>query len=78
MADGIPVVLIVPGSGPTDRDGNSPLGGAAVPYALLARALARQGIASVRIDKRGLFGSAGAVAGSNAVTIADYGDDLMA
>ncbi|WP_411839017.1 hypothetical protein [Paracoccus sp. ME4] len=74
LADGMPVVLIVPGSGPTDRDGNSPLGVAAVAYALLAR----QGIASVRIDKRGLFGSAGAVAGSNAVTIADYGDDLIA
>ena len=29
LAQGTPAVLIVPGSGPTDRDGNSPLGIAA-------------------------------------------------
>jgi pimeloyl-ACP methyl ester carboxylesterase len=38
--------------------------------------LAAQGIASVRIDKRGLFASAGAVADANAVTIADYVTDV--
>ena len=32
-----PVVLIVPGSGPTDRDGNSPLGVKANTYRLLAK-----------------------------------------
>jgi pimeloyl-ACP methyl ester carboxylesterase len=69
-------VLIVPGSGPTDRDGNSPLGVAAAPYRKLAAALATRGIASVRIDKRGMFGSAGAVADANAVTIADYAEDI--
>ena len=55
-----PVFLIVPGSGPTDRDGNSPLGIAAAPYRLLAEALAKRGYPSVRIDKRGMFGSEGA------------------
>ena len=54
-----PVVLIVPGSGPTDRDGNNPLGVQAQPYKLLAEALFEDGIATVRIDKRGMFGSAG-------------------
>lgn len=73
-----PVVLIVPGSGPTDRDGNNPLGVKAQPYKLLAEALAARGIASVRIDKRGLFGSKGAVADPNAVTIAGYADDVRA
>lgn len=73
-----PVVLIVPGSGPTDRDGNNPLGVSAAPYRLLAEALAGHGIGSVRIDKRGMFGSAGAVADANAVTIGDYGDDVAA
>ena len=73
-----PVFLIVPGSGPTDRDGNSPLGITAAPYRLLAEALAERGYPSVRIDKRGMFGSAGAIADPNAVTIADYGDDLRA
>jgi pimeloyl-ACP methyl ester carboxylesterase len=69
------VVLIVPGSGPTDRDGNSPLGVRAAPYRLLAEALAARGIATVRIDKRGLFGSAGA-GDANAVTIAAYAADV--
>lgn len=77
IPDETPVVLIVPGSGPTDRNGNSPLGISAAPYALLAAALAERGIPSLRIDKRGMFGSAGAVADVNDVTIADYGDDLL-
>ncbi|WP_066548095.1 MULTISPECIES: alpha/beta hydrolase [unclassified Sphingomonas] len=70
-----PVVLILPGSGPTDRDGNSPLGIRASSYRLLAEALARRGIGSVRADKRGLFGSKDAVADPNAVTVADYARD---
>ena len=78
IPDGTPVVLIVPGSGPTDRDGNSPLGISAAPYALLAEALAERGIPSVRIDKRGMFGSAGAIPDANAVTITAYGDDVLA
>lgn len=78
IADETPMVLIVPGSGPTDRDGNSPLGVSAAPYALLAEALAERGIPSVRIDKRGMFGSADAVGDANDVTIAAYGDDLLA
>ncbi|SEL39390.1 hypothetical protein SAMN04488032_1248 [Pacificibacter marinus] len=76
--DGVPVVLIVPGSGPTNRDGNSPLGISAAPYALLAEALAERGIPSVRIDKRGMFGSADAIPDANEVTITAYGDDVLA
>lgn len=74
---GRPVVLIVPGSGPTDRDGNSPMG-APASYRLLAESLAAQGVATVRIDKRGLFGSKAAVPDPNAVTIADYAADVHA
>lgn len=73
-----PVFLIVPGSGPTDRDGNSPLGFTAAPYRLLAEELAARGYASVRIDKRGMFGSTSAARDPNNVTIAAYGDDLQA
>jgi pimeloyl-ACP methyl ester carboxylesterase len=69
-------VLIVPGSGPTDRDGNNPMGLRAAPYKLLADGLAGRGIASVRIDKRGMFGSAGAIADANAITIPDYAADV--
>ncbi len=78
LATETPVFLIVPGSGPTDRDGTSPLGIAAAPYRLLAEALAERGYPSVRIDKRGMFGSSGAVSDPNDVTIAGYGDDLLA
>ncbi|HEX3911897.1 MAG TPA: alpha/beta fold hydrolase [Steroidobacteraceae bacterium] len=73
-----PVVLIIPGSGPTDRDGNSPAGVLANPYRLLAEALADRGITTVRIDKRGMFGSAAAAADANAVTIEDYVADVQA
>lgn len=70
-----PVVLIIPGPGPTDRDGNNPLGVTAAPYRLLAEALAAKGVSSVRIDKRGMFGSKAAVADPNKVTIGDYAAD---
>jgi pimeloyl-ACP methyl ester carboxylesterase len=73
-----PVVLIIPGSGPTDRDGNNPMGVKASTYRLLAEGLAKQGIASVRIDKRGMFGSAAAVPDANAVTVEDYASDVRA
>lgn len=49
-----PVALIIAGSGPTDRDGNNPLGGTNNHLRLLAKALAGQGIASLRYDKRGV------------------------
>lgn len=51
----VPVVLIIAGSGPTDRDGNSPvLKGPNNSLKLLAEGLAAHGIASVRYDKRGI------------------------
>lgn len=73
-----PVGLIIPGSGPTDRDGNNPLGVRASSYRLLAEGLAEAGISTVRIDKRGMFGSKAAVPDANAVTIADYVADIAA
>ncbi len=54
----VPVVLIIAGSGPTDRDGNTTaLPGKNNAYRLLAEALAAKGIASLRYDKRGLAAS---------------------
>ena len=73
---GASVVLIVPGSGPTDRDGDSPLGIRASTYRLIAEGLAARGIRSVRVDKRGLFGSARAVPDPNVVTMQDYASDI--
>lgn len=56
-ADKSLVALIIAGSGPTDRNGNSPLGVWANTYQLLADSLASHGIASFRYDKRGIGGS---------------------
>jgi pimeloyl-ACP methyl ester carboxylesterase len=71
-----PIMLIIPGSGPTDRDGNNPLGVKASTYRLLAEGMAANGIGTVRIDKRGMFASRAAVADGNAVTIDDYVTDV--
>ena len=54
----VPVVLIIAGSGPTDRNGNS----AVIPgqnnsLEMLADGLAARGIASLRYDKRGIAAS---------------------
>jgi len=50
-----PVVLIISGSGPTDRDGNSPLlPGKNNSLLQLADSLARHGIGTLRYDKRGI------------------------
>ena len=69
-----PVILIVPGSGPTDRDGNNPLGVNANTYKHLAEQLAAQGVSTVRVDKRGMFASAGA-GDPNSVTVESYAAD---
>ena len=71
------LVIIVPGSGPTDKDGNSPLGLKTNSYKYLAQALGKQGIASVRIDKRGMFASKQAIADANKVRLFEYGADLL-
>ncbi|WP_437612429.1 alpha/beta fold hydrolase [Sorangium sp. So ce834] len=56
-----PAVAILPGSGPTDRDGNQAAAGvAADTYRLLAEGLRDRGIASIRYDKAGIGGSASA------------------
>ncbi|MFT4302813.1 MAG: alpha/beta fold hydrolase [Desulfovibrio sp.] len=70
-----PLILIIPGSGPTDRDGNNPLIGNPSVYRLLAEGLAEEGISSVRIDKRGMFSSAAPGINPNNVSMEDYATD---
>ena len=71
----IPVVLIIAGSGPTDRDGNSPqLGINTDDYKLLAIALAKNGIASLRYDKR-MVGKSISVTTEKSLTFEDYVED---
>lgn len=72
------VAVILPGSGPTDRDGNSPMGVRAGTYRLLAEGLAAQGIATVRIDKRGVAQSAAAGGDEAALRFTDYSTDARA
>lgn len=70
-------VVLIPGSGPTDRDGNGPLLQSNT-YRMLAEGLAAAGIASLRVDKRGMFASARAIPDPNAVTLAAYAEDARA
>lgn len=49
----LPVALLIAGSGPTDRNGNNPMGHNDS-LKRLAQGLAKQGIASLRYDKRGV------------------------
>jgi len=53
---GVPVVLIISGSGPTDRDCNQPTM-QTNSFKYLADTLYKRGIASVRFDKRGIGAS---------------------
>jgi pimeloyl-ACP methyl ester carboxylesterase len=48
------LVIIIAGSGPTDRDGNNKLGIKAQPYKILADSLAKYNIATFRYDKRAI------------------------
>lgn len=73
-----PILLFIPGSGPTDRNGNNPMGVAGDAYRKLMDALALEGIATVAVDKRGQFGSAGASFGAAGPTVAGYADDMKA
>jgi uncharacterized protein len=54
----VPGIVLVAGSGPTDRDGNNPLMPQHVDLLkLIAELLAAAGIATLRYDKRGIGGS---------------------
>jgi len=64
-----PVVLIVAGSGPVDRNGNQLPALHTDAYRLLAEGLAAKGVASLRYDKRGVGASAAAVGRVEEMTI---------
>jgi pimeloyl-ACP methyl ester carboxylesterase len=73
-----PVALLIAGSGPTDRNGNSPiLPGANDSLKMVAAALAKAGIASVRYDKRGIGESAAAMRAEEDMQFSDYIDDAV-
>jgi hypothetical protein len=73
----IPVVLIIAGSGPTDRDGNNTMAGSNNSLKLLADALVKRGIAVVRYDKRGIAASAKAMVSESDLRFETYIDDAV-
>lgn len=75
--DGRWVALLIAGSGPTDRNGNSP-GFKTDTLRLVAEGLARAGIASVRYDKRGIGESANLLLSEEKLRFTDFSDDAAA
>ncbi|PZW50746.1 hypothetical protein F477_01757 [Pseudomonas sp. URIL14HWK12:I3] len=73
-----PVVLIIAGSGPTDRDGNNPAGGRVDNLKRLALLLANANIASVRYDKRGVAASQPATPDERDLSVERYVADVVA
>jgi hypothetical protein len=74
-----PVMLIIAGSGPTDRNGNSPLlPGANNNLKQIAESLATRGIASLRYDKRGIAASRAAGPAEADLRFDHYVDDASA
>ena len=71
----VPVLLLIAGSGPTDRDGNNALGVSSASYKLLADSLKKLGIACVRYDKRGVGESAAAANSETEMTFDDIVKD---
>ncbi|NNA54838.1 alpha/beta hydrolase [Pseudomonas koreensis] len=74
----VPVVLILAGSGPTDRDGNNPDGGRNDSLKRLAWVLAKHNIASVRYDKRGVAASLAATPDERNLSVEAYVNDAVA
>lgn len=72
------VVLIIAGSGPTDRDGNNTFGLKTDTYKQLAECLAKKGIASLRYDKRGIAASKEAMKSEKELIFENYIEDAKA
>jgi pimeloyl-ACP methyl ester carboxylesterase len=73
----MPVVIIIPGSGPTDRNGNSTIGLHTDAYKMLAEGMAQNKIASLRYDKRGIGESKAAMPGESSIRFETYVQDVV-
>jgi uncharacterized protein len=74
----MPIVLLIAGSGPTDRNGNSPiLAGKNNSLQMIAEGLAMNGIASLRYDKRGVGESGKAMSAEADLRFETYIDDAV-
>ncbi len=72
-----PLVIIIAGSGPTDRDGNSPLGVKSDTYRMLAGGFAENGISTLRFDKRGIGKSKAAMTSESDIRFDTYINDVV-
>lgn len=72
-----PIVIIIAGSGPTDRNGNSIAGVDANSYKMISEGLAQEGIATLRYDKRGIAASKDAMTGEKDIRFENYIDDVV-
>jgi pimeloyl-ACP methyl ester carboxylesterase len=72
-----PAVLILAGSGPTDRNGNGPTIHPDA-YRLLAQGLTAHGLTTLRVDKRGVGESASAMGSEADLRFTTYADDAKA
>ena len=72
---GMLAILIIAGSGPTDRNGNGPAGLNSGAYKMLAEGLASKGISSLRYDKRGIGASLAAMTAEADLRIQTYAGD---
>ena len=74
-----PAVLLIAGSGPTDRNGDSAFAGVKpASLRLIAEGLAAKGITSLRYDKRGIGKSAPALTAERDLRFSTYVDDAVA
>ncbi|OIV41904.1 alpha/beta hydrolase [Flavobacterium johnsoniae] len=70
-----PVALLIAGSGPTDRNGNNPMM-KNNSLKMLAEALAKNGIASLRFDKRGIGESKASAVMESSLVFENYTEDV--
>lgn len=78
VPDGVkkcPAALIIAGSGPTDRNGNNPMM-RNNSLKMLAEELAKNGIASLRFDKRGIGESKKSAVAESSLVFENYTEDV--
>ncbi len=73
----VPIVLIIAGSGPTDRNGNQAKMVNSNAYKLIADSLLNAGIASLCYDKRGVAASAAALKDESKLKFEDMVNDAV-
>lgn len=73
-----PIVLIIAGSGPTDRDCNSLAGMQTNAYKMLAEGFSKNNISTLRFDKRGIGKSKPAMTSESDLRFETYTNDVVA